>query len=87
MNKVTDQIDAPPLVEEIKNNEIEVLPSEVQVPLAPEIISVGRRSSQHETDSNFPLLTKITDQIGASTAAAAPASPSRSFTEFGLGQS
>ena len=76
MSEITNQLDAPPVVEEIPKIEIEVLQCEAQVPLAPEIIS-GRHTAtaNEETDSNFRPLTEIANQIGASTAAAAPASP------------
>ena len=76
MSEISNQLDAPPVAEEIQIIEIEVLPCEAQVRLAPEMISARHAAvANEETDSNFPLLTKITDQIGASTAAAAPASP------------
>jgi hypothetical protein len=76
MSEISNQLDAPPVAGEIQNIEIEVLPRETQVRLAPEMIS-GRHAAgaNEETDSNFPLFAKITDQIGASTVAAAPASP------------
>jgi hypothetical protein len=76
MSEISNQLDTPAVAEEIQNIEIAVLPCEAQVRLAPEMIS-GRHAAvaNEETDSNFPLLTKITDQTGASTAAAAPASP------------
>jgi hypothetical protein len=73
MSEITKQIDAPLVVEEIQTIEIEVLPCEAQVPLAPEIIS-GRHAAtgNEETDSNFRPFTEIADQIGASTAPAFP---------------
>ena len=57
MNKVIEQIDALPLVEEIKNNESEVLPSEIQninVPLVPEIISGQNETSEPVIHQYWP---------------------------------
>ena len=67
MNKITEQIDALPLVEEIKNNETEVLPSEIQNmngPLAPETISGQDAAAvNEETDSSFRPLTETTEPV------------------------
>jgi len=57
MGEITKQIDAPPVVEEIQNIEIEVLPCEaenINARLAPEMIS-GQRApaANKETDSDF----------------------------------
>lgn len=76
MSEITNQLDAPPVVEEIPKIEIEVLQCEAQVPLAPEIISGQHAAAvNEETDSDFRPLIEIANQIGASTAAAAPAFP------------
>lgn len=78
MSEITNQLDAPPVVEEIPKIEIEVLQCEAQVPLAPEIISGQHAAAANEeTDSDFRLLTEIATQIGAPAAAAAPAFPER----------
>lgn len=67
MNKVTEQIDALPLVEEIKNNETEVLPSEIQnikAPFAPETIrGQDAATINEETDSSFRPLTETTEPV------------------------
>ena len=79
MGEITNRLGARPVVEEIHNIEIEVLPYEIQdidTPLAPEIISGQHAAAvNEETDSDFRPLTEITNQIGTSTAVTAPVSP------------
>ena len=53
MNEVSEQTRRASVVEEIKNNEIEVLPCEIQVRLAPEMISA--RHAAEPTKKRFQL--------------------------------